>query len=131
VELNQDWKTERGIKMIFSRKKQKGFTLIEVMLVVVIIAIIAIIALPKLLVTRTQAAQDSCDSNLQALRTQIEQYNWQEGFYPSSLPALLNDDRYFPEDSTISGECPLDKDPLDDTNISLTGQVTCPNHLTN
>ena len=58
------------------RKREKGFTLIEVMLVVIIIGIIAIIALPKLLVTRETAAEKSCLSNLQALKTALEQYKW-------------------------------------------------------
>ena len=94
--------------MMLLRKKEKGFTLIEVMLVVIIIGIIAIIALPKLLVTKVTAEQKSCDSNLQALRTQVESYEWNTGAYPADLNTILTDPEYFPATSDISGECPTD-----------------------
>ena len=71
------------IMMTFMRKKEKGFTLIEVMLVVIIIGIIAIIALPKLLVTKITAETRSCLSNQQSVRTALEQYQWGEGVYPT------------------------------------------------
>jgi type II secretion system protein G len=95
-------------------RKDKGFTLLEVMLVVIIIGIIAVIALPKLLVTKAEAEDDSCDSNVQAIRTQMEQFNWDVGHYPncSALSDFLdvanNTEyaKYWPETSTVSATCP-------------------------
>ena len=111
--------TRKGrIKMErFFKKDQKGFTLIEVMLVVIIIGIIAVIALPRLLVTRDQAADASCKSNLQALRTANEQYKWDTGAYGAGggVPALITTlsavhagtgVSYLPANSTVSGDCP-------------------------
>lgn len=89
------------------RKNQKGFTLIEVMLVVIIIGIIAIIALPKLLVTREIARKGACQSNMQALRTAGEQAKWDAGAYPVDLAALLASS-YISGNSAISGVCPTD-----------------------
>ena len=99
--------------MMFMRKREKGFTLIEVMLVVIIIGIIAIIALPKLLVTRNTAERNSCLSNIQALRTAVEQDKWETGSYAVAVtaPALvteLSGDGYIPANSTVSGFCPGD-----------------------
>ena len=89
------------------------------MLVVIIIGIIAVIALPRLLVTRSTAADASCKSNLQALMTANEQYKWDVGTYAPSagnsvtelIDVLSEVDagtgvRYLPANSTVSGECP-------------------------
>jgi prepilin-type N-terminal cleavage/methylation domain-containing protein len=100
--------------MSYLRKRDKGFTLLEVMLVVIIIGIIAIIALPRLLVTKAEAENKSCDSNVQAIRTQLEQFYWNEGHYcqAGSLADFLDVTTtplyatYWPEDSSVSSECP-------------------------
>lgn len=103
--------------MKLMRRREKGFTLLEVMLVVIIIGIIAIIALPRLLVTKTRAEEESCDSNLQAIRTQLECYQWDNGTYPlgdGDIGFFLDDDdgdtyaEYWPETSTVSAHCPAD-----------------------
>jgi prepilin-type N-terminal cleavage/methylation domain-containing protein len=96
-------------------RRDKGFTLLEVMLVVIIIGIIAIIALPRLLVTKSQAEEESCDSNLQAIRTQLEQFKWNEGHAPgptnTDIEFFLDSAEYptyWPETSTVSAACPSD-----------------------
>ena len=133
--------------MMFLRKNEKGFTLIEVMLVVIIIGIIAISALPKLLVTKKTAEEKSCLSNLQALGTAIEQYKWDytTGLYPDgtsgSVPTLvgtLTTDGYLPPDSTVSTVCPSDDssgsayysyvDDDDDPTTTDDGNVYCTEH---
>ena len=109
--------------------------MLEVMLVVIIIGIIAVIALPKLLVTKGEAENASCNSNLQALRTANEQCKWSTGSYgaggtPATVPNLIADlttKGYLPADSTASGECPGTGAY---TYVEATGSITCSVHPT-
>jgi prepilin-type N-terminal cleavage/methylation domain-containing protein len=112
------------------RRNQKGFTLLEVMLVVIIIGIIAIIALPRLLVTRERARDESCDSNVQAIKTQLEQYYWVNRHFPDTIPNfLVNEPQYWPGDSTVSSRCPNGDAYIYDGSLGTdTGRLTCPNH---
>jgi prepilin-type N-terminal cleavage/methylation domain-containing protein len=55
-------------------KRQQGFTLIELMIVVAIIAIIAAIAIPSLLNARKAGNEASAISSLRTLTTVNEQY---------------------------------------------------------
>ena len=129
--------------MSYLRKRDKGFTLLEVMLVVIIIGIIAIIALPRLLVTKTQAEESSCDSNLQAIRTQLECFEWDNGHYPTgptTVAGFLDPDDYgdyWPETSAVSADCPENSTPLNYNIITVSNgvntavSITCSNHPTN
>ncbi len=82
--------------MIKLKRNQKGFTLIEVLLIVVILGIIAAIAIPRLMASRAQAEQEACKTNLANLNTAIEKYYFDYGSWPSDLNALNNPD-YMPD----------------------------------
>jgi prepilin-type N-terminal cleavage/methylation domain-containing protein len=121
---------ERGSNMIMRlRRNQKGFTLLEVMLVVIIIGIIALIALPRLLVTRARARDEACDSNVQAIQTQLEQYYWVNqgaGAWPDTINQLMTDTNYFPVGSDVSSTCVDGTTSLNYTPSN--GRLRCPNH---
>ena len=53
---------------------KKGFTLIEIMIVVAIIAILAAIAIPNFIKYRETAQNNTCKSNLGTLETAAEAY---------------------------------------------------------
>ena len=70
------------------RKKQKGFSLIELLIVVTIILIIAGIAIPNLLNSRITANEAAAVSTLRTLNSMTLAYYSQCGGYPPSLVAL-------------------------------------------
>ncbi|RMF93609.1 MAG: prepilin-type N-terminal cleavage/methylation domain-containing protein [Candidatus Schekmanbacteria bacterium] len=55
--------------MFFSKKNKKGFTLIELMIVVAIIGILAAIAVPNFLKFQSRAKQSEAKNNLSAIFT--------------------------------------------------------------
>ena len=70
--------------------KGKGFTLVEVLLVIVIIGILAAIVIPRITYSKTEAQKQACNSNVAAMNSQIELYHSQEGAYPTVLTDLVN-----------------------------------------
>ncbi|HVT29136.1 MAG TPA: type II secretion system protein [Lacipirellulaceae bacterium] len=64
-------------------RKQKGFTLIELVVVVMILGILAAVAAPKLLGTSTTAADNGLKQSLSVVRDAIERYTAEHG---GSLP---------------------------------------------
>jgi prepilin-type N-terminal cleavage/methylation domain-containing protein len=70
------------------RKKNKGFSLIELLIVVAIILIIAAIAIPNLLRSRISANEASAVGSLRSLNTTCVTYSSTYGGFPPSLASL-------------------------------------------
>lgn len=64
-------------------KQQRGFTLLEMMVVVAIIAILAAILIPNFTHARAQAATSACMGNLKTIATAFELYYTDKQAYPS------------------------------------------------
>jgi type II secretion system protein G len=67
------------------RRNSKGFTLIELMIVVVIIGILAAIAIPNFIAMQNRAKEGSTKSNMHTFQTAAEDYSVQnDGAYAGS-----------------------------------------------
>ncbi len=108
--------------MLKFKKNQKGFTLVEVLLVVVILGILAAVALPRFLTTRDESQRRTCQSNLSAMNAAIEEYQFMNGTWPTQISDVTSSTSRFPDgppqcpkngiytlDTTINrAECSLD-----------------------
>ena len=67
--------------MFKSFRKQEGFTLIELMIVVAIIGILAAIAIPNFLTYQLKSRQAEAKTNLGAIRTSLTAFQAERGCY--------------------------------------------------
>ncbi len=78
-------------------KFRKGFTLVELLIVVLILGALAAIALPRIMGGANTARINACLTNIEVLNSQTELYNANEGAWPADVAELTNDPNYFPE----------------------------------
>ena len=83
---------------------KKGFSLVELMIVVLILGALAAIAVPRILGGANQAKINACATNIDLLNSQIELYFANEDAYPADLAALTSDVDYFPDGAPV---CPF------------------------
>jgi general secretion pathway protein G len=73
------------------RSGQKGFTLIELIIVFSMIAILVGLALPQFKTSLTKAKESALKDSLFTMRKLIQQYFTDKGKYPLSLQALVDE----------------------------------------
>lgn len=68
--------------------KERGFTLIEIMVVVVILGILAAFIVPKLLDRPEQARRTKAEADIKSLEEALGLFKLDNGFYPSTEQGL-------------------------------------------
>jgi len=78
----------------------KGFTLIEVLIVVIIMAVLAATIIPQFSSSTTDAKTSSLEFNLRTIRSQIELYRLHHN---GKLPELANFEKQMTEKTDVNG----------------------------
>lgn len=101
---------------MFELRKERGFSLVELMIVVAIIAILAAIAIPAFMRFALKAKTSEASTNLAAIRTCEESYRAEDDVY---LACLENPDT----DPSSSPQTWLDNDDFDKIGFEPDGEV--------
>ncbi|PWB31114.1 type II secretion system protein GspG [Pseudomonas sp. SDI] len=70
------------------KRRQGGFTLIEIMIVVVILGVLGALVLPNLMGRPDQAKVTAARTDIQSIATALEIYRLDNGRYPSTAQGL-------------------------------------------
>lgn len=106
------------------RLDRKGFTLVEIMIVVAIIGLLAAIAIPNFVTARATAAQNACLANLRQLDSAIQMFSIDNGSWPTAFTALA------PYLRNVPTTCPADASAytLNAAAGAVPAYASCGNH---
>jgi len=105
------------------RKSSKGFTLVEIMIVVAIIGLLAAIAVPNFVQARQQAQTNACINNLRIIDASKQQWAIVTGALPAAVPVVVDLDPYVKGAWATNMLCPLDNSAAYDAGLGAVNVV--------
>jgi prepilin-type N-terminal cleavage/methylation domain-containing protein len=90
------------------KRGRKGFTLVEIMIVVAIIGLLAAIAIPNFIRSRTRSQTNLCIDNLRMIDNAKQQWALEQGQIGTSLPQATDIQPYLGRGSGSLPACPAD-----------------------
>ena len=85
-------------------KSKKGFTLVEIMIVVVIIGLLAAMAIPAFQKVRQTSQTKAITNNLRQLASGADQYFIENGVTTVGQTSLVGNDKYVKTLDAVAGE---------------------------
>jgi type IV pilus assembly protein PilA len=85
-------------------RSSKGFTLVEIMIVVVIIGLLAAMAIPAFQKVRQSSQDKAVLNNARQLSAAADQYYLENGVSTVALTNLVGSDKYVKAINTVAGE---------------------------
>lgn len=70
-------------------RRRRGFTLVEMLLVITIIGILAALVVPKMMGRSEQARQAAARADIAAVKTSLDAFEVDNGYYPKGLQDLV------------------------------------------
>ncbi len=83
---------------------KKGFTLVELLVVVLILGTLATIAVPRIADSGNTAKINACINNIRLINQQIEKFRLDTNAWPNNFNELMTNPDYFPDGPP---ECPF------------------------
>mgnify|MGYP001605229432 FL=1 len=87
-----------------SQKSSKGFTLVEIMIVVVIIGLLAAMAIPAFQKVRASSQEKAIINNLRQLPSAAQQYFLENGVTTAAYTSLVGQTAYIKTINIVAGE---------------------------
>ena len=114
------------MRKLMNRRRERGFTLVEIMIVVLIIGILLAIAVPNFMSARERSRANACRSNLRQIQAAKEQWAMANNREPTATPTR---DDLSPTFIQNWPSCPAGFEYDDDNIGNLSTPPTCPSDL--